>query len=269
MIAEAFARGRTAFIPYVVAGDPDLETTAAILDTLRGAGADLVELGIPYGDPLADGPTIAAAAQRALGRGTRLGDVFELTRRARANGSPPIVLFTYFNPVLQYGLERFAADAAAAGASGVIVPDVALEETAELREVLRAHGLDMPLLVAPSTPRERAERIARAATGFVYVVSRLGVTGAGSAPDFNPLRAQIAALREVTEKPLAVGFGVSAPEHVRDVARFADGIIVGSALIDAYASRGKRGEEAAQEAGSLARTLAAAAREGARVVSSE
>lgn len=219
-----------------MAGDPDLETTASILEALRDAGAALIELGIPYGDPLADGPTIAAAGQRALVQGTRIRDVFELTKRARANGAPPIVLFTYLNPVLQYGVERFAADARANGASGAIVPDAALEETGELREVFARRGLAMPLLVAPSTPRERAARIAEAATGFVYVVSRLGVTGVASVPNFAPLRGQVAMLREVTTKPLAVGFGVSTPAHVREVAPIADGVIVGSALIDAYAS---------------------------------
>jgi tryptophan synthase alpha chain len=238
-----------------MAGDPDLETTASIIDALRDAGSALIELGIPYGDPLADGPTIAAAAQRALTRGTRMRDAFELTKNARANGSPPIVLFTYLNPVLQYGADRFAADARSSGAAGVIVPDAALEETSELREILARHELDMPLLVAPSTSRERAARIAEASTGFVYVVSRLGVTGAASAPNFAPVRAQIAMLRELTESPLAVGFGVSTAAHVREVAPIADGIIVGSALIDAYASARARGKAAAKIVGESARML--------------
>lgn len=255
MIDAAFERGRGAFIPYVMAGDPDLETTASILDALRDAGSSLIELGIPYGDPLADGPTIAAAGQRALARGTQIGDVFELAKRARAGGAPPIVLFTYLNPVLQYGIERFAAGAHRNGAAGVIVPDAALEETAELRDVFARHELAMPLLVAPSTPRERAARIAEASTGFVYVVSRLGVTGAARVPNFEPLRKQLAMLRELTGKPLAVGFGVSTADHVREVAPIADGIIVGSALIDAYASTSARGKAAAEIVGKTARTL--------------
>lgn len=257
MIAETFDRarseGRAAFVPYVMAGDPNLETTSELLKALSRAGADLIELGIPYGDPLADGPTIAAAAQRALANGTNIGDVLELVRGARGGGVAPIVLFTYFNPVYQYGMERFARDAAAAGACGAIVPDVALEETYDLRAALEANALSMPLLVAPSTPRERAKRIADAATGFVYVVSRLGVTGAGSTPNLAPLRPQMAMLREVTDKPLAVGFGVSRPEHVREVAALADGIIVGSALIDAYA--GKEGLAAAGSVATLADRL--------------
>jgi len=261
MIDGVFAKKRTAFIPYVMAGDPDVATTDSILVALRDAGADLVELGIPYGDPLADGPVIAAAGHRALANGTRIGDVLGIVRRARAANAPPIVLFTYFNPVYQYGVERFARDAAAAGAAGAIVPDVSLEETADVRAAMNAHGLAMPLLVAPSTPRERAARIADAATGFVYVVSRLGVTGANSAPNFAPLHAQVAMLRELTDKPLAVGFGVSRPEHVREIAPIVDGVIVGSALIAAYGE--KRGEEAAGAVGSLARALIEAARTSA------
>jgi tryptophan synthase alpha chain len=237
-----------------MAGDPDLETTARILDALRDAGAAAIELGIPYGDPLADGPTIAAAGVRALANGVGISHVLELVRVAVARNAPPVILFTYFNPVYQYGIDRFAADAAQAGAAGVIVPDVALEEGQELRRAQDKHGLQMPLLVAPSTPRERAAEIANASGGFVYVVSRLGVTGAGAAPDFTPLRKQVRMLREVTGKPLAVGFGISRPEHVREVRDIVDGVIVGSALIDAYA--GFRGAEAAHRAQVFARGLA-------------
>jgi tryptophan synthase alpha chain len=258
IFTAARALGRAAFIPYVMAGDPDLETTFAMMSALSEEGADAIELGIPYADPLADGPSIAAAGQRALARGTSLGDAIALASRARDAGSAPVILFTYFNPVYQYGMDAFARKAAAAGVAGAIVPDVALEESAELRAALAAHGIEMPLLVAPSTPRERAKRIAEAAGGFVYVVSRLGVTGAGDAPDFTPMHAQIAMLRGVTEKPLAIGFGVSRPEHVREVARLADGFIVGSALIDAYA--GTSGDAAAVSVRDFARPLVAAAR---------
>lgn len=239
---RARAENRLAFIPYVMAGDPDLETTEAILLALSDAGADVIELGVPYSDPLADGPTIAAAGQRALGGATNLRRVLALASECRERCAP-IVLFTYYNPVYQFGVERFARETAAAGVAGAIVPDVALEESAELRGALQAHGLAMPLLVAPSTPEERAARIADAATGFVYVVSRLGVTGAGVAPDFAPLRRQLASLRDVTSKPLAVGFGMSRPDDVRNVRTLVDAVVVGSALIDAYA--GTRAEEAA------------------------
>lgn len=249
-----FAPGKCAFIPYVMAGDPDSETTVALVRAMVRAGADAIELGIPYGDPLADGPTIAAAATRALATGTGIEDVLEVVRETRRD-APPIVLFTYFNPIYQYGLERFARDAAEAGAYGAIVPDVALEESEPLREALSRNGLRMPLLVAPSTPKERAANIARAASGFVYVVSRLGVTGAGAAPDFAPVKRQIAMLRDVTDKPLAVGFGISTPQHVREAREIVDGVIVGSALIDSYA--GYSGEEAAGRAEAFSRSLSA------------
>jgi tryptophan synthase alpha chain len=161
--------------------------------------------------------------------------VFALVARAKEAGSAPIVLFTYFNPVYRYGVERFVREAAGAGAAGAIVPDVALEESSGLRETLARHGLAMPLLVAPSTSLDRAARIADAASGFVYVVSRLGVTGTGGGPNVGWLAERIDALRGVTSKPLAVGFGISRAEHARAVAEIADGVIVGSALIDAYA----------------------------------
>jgi len=235
VFARAAGERRVAFIPYIMAGDPDVETTALLLEELTRAGAGAIELGIPYGDPLADGPTVAAAGARALARGVRVDDVLSIVRQAVARGCSPIVLFSYFNPIYQYGIDNFARAAADAGVAGVIVPDVALEETGALRLALADRGLAMPLLVAPSTPAPRAERIAAAATGFVYVVSRLGVTGADATQDMAPLREHIAALRDVTDTPLAVGFGISRAEQVRAVSAFADGFVVGSALIDAYA----------------------------------
>jgi tryptophan synthase alpha chain len=261
-LERAFERAkrerRVAFIPYLMAGDPDLATTEALIAALCAAGADAIELGVPYSDPLADGPTIVSAGARALKSGTRLPDVLALVRRCSAEAAP-LLLFTYFNPVDRFGAERFARETAAAGAAGAIVPDLALEESAELRDALRAHALEMPLLVAPSTPRERAERIAAAATGFVYVVSRLGVTGAAKTPDFAPLRAQLTMLREVTKKPLAVGFGLSRPKDVRDIAPLANGVVVGSALIDAFA--GSSGAEAARRVNEFVAPLIAATRE--------
>src|SRR5579872_5992945 len=241
-----------------MAGDPDLRTSFAVLDALARAGVDAIELGIPYGDPLADGPTIAAAGVRALAAGTGIADAFALVRSFRDTHAVPIVLFTYFNPVYQYGFERFARDARAAGASGAIVPDIPLEEGAQLGAMLATHDLDMPLLVAPSTSAERAERIAAQATGFVYVVSRLGVTGASTTPNFTPLRDQLAMLSTLTEMPLAVGFGVSRAEHVRSIAPHVDGIIVGSALIDAYA--GGDAADAAHRVTIFATTLVEAAK---------
>jgi len=241
-LAAIFKPGRLAFIPHVMAGDPDIETTRAILTALAENGADAIELGIPYGDPLADGPAIAAAGARALTNGVNLTDVLSLAQETHAK-VPPIILFTYYNPVYQFGLAEFARAAADAGAAGVIVPDVTLEEAEPLRLALGAHHIEMPLVVAPTTPPERAARIAEQSGGFVYVVSRLGVTGTGEAPNLEPLRKQIAALRSVTKKPLAVGFGISTRAQVDAVRALVDGVIVGSALIDAYS--GTRREEAA------------------------
>jgi tryptophan synthase alpha chain len=225
---------RAAVIPYVMAGDPDHFTTLEILASLTQAGVSAIELGIPYGDPLADGPTIAAAAQRSLENGMTMKNALELVKQHKMAAGAPIILFTYFNPIYQFGVEAFAHEAGEAGASAVIVPDIPIEEASELSRALASEGIDMPLLVAPSTERERAARIAEQSTGFIYVVSRLGVTGAGMQSE-DRLRAQISMLRGMTGKPLAVGFGISSPEDVREVASVADGVIVGSALIDAYA----------------------------------
>jgi len=259
-VQSAFARAkrerRVAFVPYLMAGDPDLATTEMLLDALTSAGADVIELGVPYSDPLADGPTIASAGARALAGGTRLSDVLALAARCSARCAP-MLIFTYFNPIDRFGISRFARETAAAGAAGAIVPDVALEESGELRDALRAESLAMPLLVAPSTPRERAARIAAASSGFVYVVSRLGVTGASAAPKLDTLRVQLAMLRELTQEPLAVGFGLHRATDVRDVAPFADGVVVGSALVDAYA--GSRGADAARRVTEFVAPLLAAA----------
>jgi tryptophan synthase alpha chain len=250
---RARSEGRAALIAYIVAGDPDRDTTLAVIDALTAAGVDLIELGIPYGDPLADGPTIAAAGQRALEGGTRMADAIAIAAEARARGAAPILYFTYLNPIDRYGIERFAREAAASGAIGAIVPDVPLEELAAFVPPLRAAGLAIPLLVAPTTPPERAVRIAAASSGFVYLVSRLGVTGARREPDIAWAAASIARLRTATTLPLAVGFGISTPAHAAAVGAVADGVIVGSALIDAYA--GTRGAEAARRAGDYARSL--------------
>ena len=249
---SVFKPGRLAFIPYVMAGDADLDTTRAILKALARHGAGAIEIGIPYSDPLADGPSIAAAGARALANGVTLQKVLALV--GETHGSlPPLILFTYYNLVYQLGTQQFAAAAAAAGAAGVIVPDLSLEEIEPLRLALGAHAIDVPLLVSPSTPPDRAARIAEQSGGFVYVVSRLGVTGAADTPDIEALRAQIAVLRAATKKPLAVGFGVSTREQVDAVRGLADGVIVGSALIDAYV--GASGEDAARLVGEFVDAL--------------
>lgn len=245
-----------------MAGDPDLDTTAAVCNALTESGADIVELGVPYSDPLADGPTIAAAGQRALAKGVGLPEVLSLARRL-APTCAPIVLFTYYNPVYQFGVKRFACEASQAGVAGAIVPDVALEESAELRAALAQEGLTMPLLVAPSTPLRRAAHIVAASTGFVYVVSRLGVTGAGGLPRFERLREQLGSLRAMSAVPLAVGFGLSRPEDVREIAASADAVVVGSALIDAYAGF-TAGEAVRRVSGFVAPLIAATRRPALR-----
>lgn len=261
-IASAFARAnasrRGAFIPYLCAGDPDLATTEALLVALGEAGADLVELGIPYSDPLADGPTIAAAAQRALDAGTTIEAALQCAARGRRHGAPPLIAFTYLNPVVQYGIERFADALVAADACGAIVPDVTFEETGALRAAFVARGLVLPLLVAPTTPLERAAAIAARSSGFTYLVSRLGVTGARREPDFAWLAQRVAAVRGSCDVPLAIGFGISTPEHVRRACAIADGAIVGSALIDVYA--GTPGGEATAGHETLARDMRTVAR---------
>jgi len=258
-IAAAFARakdaGRGALIAYLCAGDPDRATSAALLGAMGSEGADIVEIGIPYGDPLADGPTIAAAAQRALNGGMTFNAALELAARAAASGAPPILMFTYYNPVLQYGVERFAGDLAARGICGAIVPDVPLEETGALRAAFAASGLALPLLVAPTTPPARARAIAAASEGFVYIVSRLGVTSAATEPDFAWITDRVAGLRAATQLPLAVGFGISRAAHVRRAYEVADGAIVGSALIDSYA--GAIGSAAVDRARAFLRGLQA------------
>ncbi len=257
-IAAAFATAREsrrgALIPYLCAGDPDLETTEALLVALGDAGADIIELGIPYGDPLADGPTNAAAAQRALGAGTTIDAALRCAARARRAGAPPILAFTYVNPVVQFGLERFADALVAADMCGAIVLDLPLEETARLHAAFAPRGLALPLLVAPTTPAARAVAIAAQSDGFTYLVSRLGVTGAKREPDFSWIAQRVERLRASGALPLAIGFGISSAEHVRRACAIADGAIVGSALIDAYA--GTRGAEAVSRASAFTRELA-------------
>ncbi len=239
-IYEAFGRakvrGEGALIAYLCAGDPDRATSAALLRSAAAAGTDILEVGIPYGDPLADGPTNAAAAQRALDAGMTTAGALELIAGAAAAGGPPAIAFTYFNPVLQFGLERFADALVSAGACGALVVDIPLEESVALREIFAPRGLALPLLVAPTTPPERARAIARASDGFIYVVSRLGVTSASSQPDFAWIAERVADLRTVSGLPIAIGFGISKAEHVRRAWEISDGAIVGSALIDAIAS---------------------------------
>lgn len=254
-IEETFARAkkeeRCVLIGYVVAGDPDLETSRAVIDSIVDAGVDIVELGIPYGDPLADGPTIAAGGQRALAAGINLEQVFGLAGRTKR---APVVMFTYVNPVMQYGVEKFAWQAKRHGAVGVIIPDVPLEELEKVHEIMHRTDVIMPLLVSPTTPDDRMKKIADASEGFTYLVSRLGVTGSKDTPDLTAVRAQVEKLKKMSPLPVAVGFGISKAPHIVAIRDYADGVVVGSALVEAYASQ-KGAQNAAAGAARLVRLL--------------
>jgi len=250
-------RGQCAFIPFICAGDGGIDTTEKAVRILDEAGSDVIELGVPYSDPLADGPTIQAAATRALEAGTTLGDVVDLVARVSPDITAPIVLFTYFNPIYQRGFEPFVKSIAAAGAKGLLVPDIPLEETGELSAVCKANGIDLVLLSTPTTPEERMAKIADKSNGFIYLVSVTGVTGVRSGVE-SRVEGLVKSLKSVTDKPVAVGFGISKKEQAQEVVKWgADGVIVGSALVKAL------GEAASPEAGLAAlKTLAEELREG-------
>jgi len=222
--------GELGIVAYITAGDPTLPATQKFVLALAEAGADVIELGIPFSDPLADGPTIQRASERALKAHTTLAQVIELVGEIRASSEVPIVLFGYYNPVLQMGLEKFAATAASAGADGVLITDLTPEESDEYRHVLTAHNLDTIFLGAPTSTDERLAKIAKVSSGFLYLISRTGVTGAKDAlPDDLP--ALLRRARRVTQLPIAVGFGISLPGHVSVLGGLADAAVVGSALV--------------------------------------
>ena len=231
IFADLRARKAKALMPFFTAGDPDLATTAALIRAADAAGAAVCEVGFPFSDPIADGPTIQASMQRALDGGVDVAGVFDTVRRLRSDVNIGLVAMVSYSIVHRWGLERFVNEAAEAGFDGFIFPDLSLEASGPARAAADAAGLTLSLLVAPTTPMDRAQQIAAACSGFVYVVARSGITGARA--DLPPeLTARLEALRKVTDVPLAVGFGVSKPEHVRDVVSVADAAIVASALID-------------------------------------
>jgi tryptophan synthase alpha chain len=239
-IGETFAQrrseGRKAFVAFVTAGDPSLERTVAVALDLEEAGVDVLELGVPFSDPLADGPVIQRASERALRNGTTLAAVLGVVSEIRRRSEIPLLLFSYVNPLLRYGLPRLAADAREAGVDGVLVTDLPPEEARDWMPIARGAELDTVFLAAPTSSPERLRRTAEASRGFVYAVSRTGVTGEREAlsEDARPL---VARLRELTDQPVALGFGVSTPEHVAQVAAVADGVVVGSALVRALEER--------------------------------
>jgi tryptophan synthase alpha chain len=226
---ELRARNESALIPFIVCGDPSLEDTAALVETFEAAGADMLELGVPFSDPMADGPANQRALARGLAAGVSVDSIIGLVRELRRRTEIPLILFGYYNPFFHYGCERLCRDAASAGVDGLLVVDLPPEESAELARPARAHNLDLIRLLAPTTPLERCRAIARAASGFLYYVSVTGVTGARAVlpADLEP---RLQELRGITSLPLGVGFGISTPQQACAVASFADAVVVGSAI---------------------------------------
>jgi tryptophan synthase alpha chain len=228
--AELRAAGELGIVAFITAGDPSFDATHKFVLALADAGADVIELGVPFSDPLADGPTIQRASERALKGGASLAGVLELVRRIRQTSLVPLVLFTYFNPILQMGLEKFAAAAAQAGADGVLVTDLTPEESEVYRRIVHAQNLDTIFLAAPTSDDERLRKISACCSGFLYLISRTGVTGAkDSLPDDLP--GLLRRVHKFTELPVAVGFGISLPGHVSVLGGLADAAVVGSALV--------------------------------------
>jgi tryptophan synthase alpha chain len=226
--------GQMGLVAFITAGDPTLAATASLVLALAEAGADVIELGVPFSDPVADGPAIQRSSERALRAGTTLAGVLDVVARVRQQSEVPLVLFSYYNPVLQMGLERFADRAAAAGADGVLITDLTPEESADYRRIVTARGLDTIFLAAPTSPDERLARIAGCSSGFLYLISRTGVTGTKkSLPDDLP--GLVRRVRRMTSLPIAVGFGISEPGHVSLLGGLADAAVVGSALVEEIA----------------------------------
>ncbi|HEY9763826.1 MAG TPA: tryptophan synthase subunit alpha [Trichocoleus sp.] len=249
-------RNECALIPFITAGDPDLATTAEALQILDQQGADLIELGVPYSDPLADGPVIQAAATRALQRGVKLDDVLALVKEVSPKLQAPIILFTYYNPILNRGIEQFLKDIAEAGAAGLVVPDLPLEEIESLLSHATAAGIEVILLVAPTSPEERIRAIADQAQGFIYLVSVTGVTGMRTNLQTR-VHDLLTSLKQTTSKPVGVGFGVSGADQVQQLKDWgADAVIVGSAFVKRLSERPPA--EGLQEIGQFCHDLKAA-----------
>ena len=248
-IEDAFAtlkrQGKKGFIPFITAGDPDLASTEELLVVLADSGATLIELGVPFSDPMADGPVIQRASERALKHRFGLQEILDTVLRTRKQIDIPIILFSYYNPLLQFGLKHIAKAAKDAGLDGVLVTDLTPEESGEFEAELRANGLDMIFLVAPTSTDERLKLVAQHASGFIYAVSRAGVTGAQSTVSAEAEKL-VNRMRQFSELPIAVGFGISNAEQVRDVNRYADAVVVGSAIV-AEMERIVGGPDLAQE----------------------
>ncbi len=254
---RAKAENRAAFVAYVTAGDPSPDATVGLAKALARGGADVLELGVPFSDPIADGPVLQRAASRALAAGTTLETVFAIARRIRDETDLALVLFSYLNPILRPGMTRAAGEARRAGFDGVLLTDLPPEEAAWTQPHLRGAGLDTVFLVSPTSPRARMTAAARLSSGFLYVVSRPGTTGARTSLPADLAETVGRARRAAGTLPVAVGFGIATPESARQAAALADGVVVGSALVRAAEQAGDRREEAVEE---LARTLSRACR---------
>ena len=233
-IDETFARlkreGKGGLIPFITAGDPDIETTRELLFALARAGADVIELGVPFSDPIADGPVIQRASQRALLNETSVAQILTLVADVRKEFAVPIVVFSYLNPLLQFGLDRFASEAARAGVDGVLLTDLPAGEASEFAQALSSHSLDLIRLVAPTSTDQRLETIAAGASGFIYAVSRTGVTGK-TTESSEEAEKLVGRVRQVSDLPVAVGFGITNAKQVGDVWRYAEAAVVGSAIV--------------------------------------
>lgn len=244
-IADAFqGKGKKAFIPFLTAGDPDLETSLENYKAVAEAGADLIEIGIPFSDPIAEGPVIQEADLRSLNAGTTTDRVFEMVKELRKTVTKtPLVFMTYANPVYHYGLDRFFQKTAEAGVQGIIIPDVPYEEKGEFTEAASRYGVDVISMIAP-TSEDRVKMIAREAKGFIYVVSSMGVTGTRTDTQFDThLKSILDTIHSVTDVPAAIGFGISTPEQAEKMSRIADGVIVGSAMVKIVAKEKKNAPE--------------------------
>lgn len=224
------ANKQKALIPYITAGDPDLATTEALILEMARRGADIIELGVPFSDPMADGPVIQRATERALTKGTKLIDILGLVKRVRKVSQVPIVLFSYFNPLLQFGLGKLAQATQEAGVDGVLVTDLSPEESGSFLRVLQEHKIDMIFLLAPTSSEQRVAKIAKLASGFIYAVSRTGITGMQQtlSDTVVPL---VSRIKKFSSLPVAVGFGISTSKHVKEVCQYADGAVVGSRIV--------------------------------------
>lgn len=258
--AELRRRGELGLVTYLTAGDPTLDATEEIVLAAADAGANVIELGVPFSDPVADGPTIQRASERALKSGTTLSGILALVKRLRRKTDVPFVLFSYYNPILQMGIERFASEAAGAGADGVLATDLTPEEAGDYHTILRAHSLDTIFLAAPTSTESRLARIAAATSGFLYLISRTGVTGTRDAlPEDLP--AFVRRARQATQLPLAVGFGISLPTHVSVLGGIADAAVVGSAIV-AEIEKAATPRAAAEAVANLVRSLKQAGKSG-------